>query len=412
MMRGGLNIRSPSPAPAAHETAGTDRSVAARAPVAGLCAAAFVAYSSYALCRTPLLPLFAQELGAGPSMIGFVVGASTLTGIAVKLPAGALSDVLGRRPLLLAGALVFALTPFAYLAVTSLAGLVIVRFLHGNATAIFGPVATATVSDLAPPDRRGSWLATYATAQGAGQALAPLVAGYLLASGRFDIAFVSAGVIGLAAPFIVARWAPPSTHQRATAQWPAFREGVGEVIRHRLVLVTSAAHAAQFVLNGALNAFLPLYARDIVGLSMTELGWLFAAQTLTTLAMRPVVGRISDTVSRRGIIVAGLSLCSFTVWTLSAITEGWMLGGCVVIYAAGVATTSAATSAYVTDITRRTRYGAAHGVFGTIYDIGDALGPIGAGVVLAGTGYSTLFAALAAVGGGAAVVFAAASRPK
>jgi len=43
-----------------------------------LCAAGFVAYCSYAICRPPL---FARDLGAGPSMIGFVMGASMLTGI-------------------------------------------------------------------------------------------------------------------------------------------------------------------------------------------------------------------------------------------------------------------------------------------------------------------------------------------
>src|SRR5688500_5980352 len=108
-----------------------------------LSAATFVAYCSYAICRAPLLPLFARDLGAGPSMIGVVVGASTLTGIFVKMPAGALSDVLGRRPLLLAGALVFALMPFTYLAASSLAILIVLRVLHGSATAVFGPVANA-----------------------------------------------------------------------------------------------------------------------------------------------------------------------------------------------------------------------------------------------------------------------------
>ena len=61
-----------------------------------------------------------------------------------------LSDQLGRRPLLLAGALVFAIMPISYLAVGSLTLLIAVRVVHGSATAIFGPVAWATVSDLAP----------------------------------------------------------------------------------------------------------------------------------------------------------------------------------------------------------------------------------------------------------------------
>ena len=69
---------------------------AARAALVRLCAAGFVAYCSYSICRAPLLPLYARELGAGPSLIGFVMGASTLTGVFLKLPAGALSDsVLG-----------------------------------------------------------------------------------------------------------------------------------------------------------------------------------------------------------------------------------------------------------------------------------------------------------------------------
>jgi hypothetical protein len=60
---------------------------AARVASIRLCAAGFVAYCSYARCPTPLLPRFGRELGAGPALIGFVMGASTLTGIVVKLPA-------------------------------------------------------------------------------------------------------------------------------------------------------------------------------------------------------------------------------------------------------------------------------------------------------------------------------------
>jgi hypothetical protein len=59
-------------------------------------------------------------------MVGFVVGASTLTGIFPKLPAGASSDVLGRRPLLVLGTTVFATMPFTYLAVASLSALILI----------------------------------------------------------------------------------------------------------------------------------------------------------------------------------------------------------------------------------------------------------------------------------------------
>lgn len=373
-------------------------------------AAAVLAYCSYALCRTPLLPLYAQSLGAGPSLIGLVVAASTLTGVVVKLPAGTLSDLVGRRPLLLAGALVFALMPFSYLAISSVGGLLLARLIHGHATAVFGPVASAKVSDLAPSDRRGAWLGAYATAQGAGQAIAPVMAGYLLAANGFDTVFVVAGLIGLAVPVVVASVPADGEVRGTNMRWSAFREGIAEVVRHRLLMVASMAHAAQFVLNGALVGFLPLYAVDVAGLSTEQVGWLFAAQTVATLAARPLVGRWSDAVGRRGVIVTGLLVCSGAVALIPLTRTGWSLTLCVLVYSIGVATTSAATSAFVTDVSRRARYGAAHGVFGTIYDIGDALGPIAAGLVVAAAGYSPMFRLAAVVGAAAALSFAIASR--
>jgi MFS family permease len=337
------------------------------------------------------------------------MGASTLTGVFLKLPAGALSDLFGRRRLLIAGALVFATLPFTYLAISTLAWLVALRFVHGSATAIFGPVASASLSDIAPADRRGGWLSAYSTAQGTGQAIGPILAGYAIAAGRFDIAFAASGLIGLGAPLIVTTWPGVPVGTSTRPSWQAFKQGVSEVVSDRLVLITSAAHAAQFVLNGMLNAFLPLYGREVLGLSGSELGWLFGLQTVTTLMVRPVIGVLSDRAGRRAVIVTGLTICSLAVFSLSAATTLPTVVAVVLTYAGGVAITTAATTAYITDITRRARYGAAHGVFGTIYDIGDALGPIAAGGLVAGLGYSRMFQVMAAVAITMAVVFVVAT---
>jgi MFS family permease len=345
-------------------------------------------------------------------LIGFVMGASTLTGVFLKLPAGALSDLLGRRRLLVTGALVFATLPFTYLAVSTLALLIVLRFVHGSATAIFGPVASASLSDVAPSASRGTWLSVYSTVQGAGQALGPVLAGYLIAAGRFDLAFAAAGAIGLGVPLIVAGWRPTPMTASNRRSWHEFKQGVQEVGRDRLVLVTSGAQAAQFVLNGTLNAFLPLYGREVLGLTSTELGWLFGLQTVTTLAVRPAIGFLSDRAGRRWVIVTGLTICSLAVFSLSLATTASALVVAVITYASGVATTTAATSAYITDVTRRARYGAAHGVFGAIYDVGDALGPIVAGLLVVGLGYARMFQIMSAVALMMAVAFSVTARSR
>ena len=388
------------PAAPAADTRALPGGTTASGAFARLCAVGFLAYCSYAICRTPLLPLLARELGAAPTTVGFVVGASTVTGIFLKLPAGAWSDVLGRRPLLLAGTVVFALMPFTYLGIASLGVLIGLRLLHGAATAIFGPVASASLSDLAPPGRRATWLSTYATAQGAGQALGPVIAGYAIASGRYDLAFIIAGILGLATPWLASRWpsavsfaAPPT----APTRLGQFTTGIADVCRQPLILMTSMAQAAQFVLNGTLNAFLPLFALDVLGVAPATLGWLFALQTVTTLAVRPVIGMLSDRIGRQGVIGAGLMICSGAVVLVSVANGLLVLVVAVFIYAAGVAVTTAATSAFITDLSRRAQYGAAHGVFGTIYDVGDALGPILAGALVATIGYGPMFRTMASI---------------
>jgi DHA1 family multidrug resistance protein-like MFS transporter len=364
------------------------------------------------MCRSPLLPLLARELGASAPMVGLVVASSTITGVVLKLPAGTYSDVIGRAPLLLAAALLFAVMPFSYLLIGSLAALIGVRFVHGAATAIMGPVMSATISDLAPSARRATWLSLYSTIQGAGQAVGPVIAGVLIARGRYDIVFVLAGVVALAAPTLVMS---PRLRQgsagRSSARGATHAvQGILEVVAERRILIASIAHAFYFVINGTLNAFLPLFAQDRLGLTAVEIGWLFGLQVVTTLVIRPVIGAASDRLGRRGAIVFGLIGCAASVYGISLATTQSALYAAVLACAISVAITTAATAAYITDVAPTSRFGAAHGVFGTIYDIGDAAGPLVGGVLVQAWGYRPTFQLMASLAAITAVAFAWLSR--
>ncbi len=129
----------------------------------------------------PGLPRFAEEAGAEPWLIGLIVGASTITGVFIKFPAGTLSDVLGRRQMLLLGAAFFAFPPFFYLLVQEPYTLLGLRFLHGAATAIFSPVAAAAVADLYRQGR-GEKLGWFSSATEVGNSFGPLIGGVVLGS--------------------------------------------------------------------------------------------------------------------------------------------------------------------------------------------------------------------------------------
>jgi len=102
-----------------------------------ICTVGIFCFISYNMVRMPVLALFAEHLGAGPERIGLIVSVSTLTGVLLKLPSGALSDIYGRQFLLRIGVVAFGLPPFLYLFITDLNSLTALRFVHGLATAIF-----------------------------------------------------------------------------------------------------------------------------------------------------------------------------------------------------------------------------------------------------------------------------------
>jgi MFS family permease len=371
--------------------------------------AAALAYTAYAMCRAPVLPLYARELGAGPELIGLVSGASTVTGVFLKLPAGALSDAIGRRAILLTAAAVFALLPFAYPLVASLALLVAVRVVHGSASALFGPTASAALSDLAPADQRGRWLGLYAAVQGSGQAAGPIVGGALLAAVGFAPTFVAAGLCGMAAATLLVAQPVGTRHGHAPG-WPAIARSVAAVMQDGRIVLTSVAQAGQFMLHGLIAAFLPIYAVEHVGLTPTEAGLLFGAQMVMTIAARPACGRLSDRLGRRPLIVFGLSVCAAAAAAMALAASFLALLSLSLLYGGGLAITTTSTGALITDLSDRARYGTAHGLFGTIFDVGDALGPIVGGVVAARVGYAATFQAAAATAFVLAIVFGLASR--
>ena len=83
-----------------------------------LCGTGLMALFSSTMSKSPVLPLFADRLGASAADIGLIAAASTVVGIVVSLPAGALSDLWGRRRVILLAMVVFASAPFSYLVVT------------------------------------------------------------------------------------------------------------------------------------------------------------------------------------------------------------------------------------------------------------------------------------------------------
>lgn len=373
-----------------------------------LCGIGMFCFISYNLVRMPVLSLFAQSLGAGPETIGLVVSVSTLTGVFLKLPSGALSDIYGRRMLLRVGVLAFGLPPFVYPFVSDVDVLIGLRFAHGLATAIFAPSALATVADLYR-ERRGAALGTYTASTQAGALLGPVLGGWLVYAAGFPMTFVTAGVFGCIGSvlFLILRLNPPPPRAGEKGLRPVLADmlrGFSVVARNLRVLVTSATDGAKMIANGALMAFLPIYGVS-VGLNPGEVGLLFGIQGITSFLSKPVMGRVSDRVGRRPLILLGLLICAMTFVLIPQVSALPILQLLAAGFGFGEAVVTSSTSALVADVSELRTLGAGMGMQGTISDIGHAGGPLLAGVLIANLSYQGAFVVIAVIQLAAAALF-------
>jgi len=361
-----------------------------------LCAVGFLAFLSYDMIRAPLLPLFAEHLGASPGLVGFVVGASTLTGVCLKLPAGVLSDRLGRRRLMWAGVTVFAVAPIGYVFVTQVWQLILLRFLHGLATAIFTPVTLAVVADLYPA-QRGETIGWYSALRQSGTLLGRTGGGALIDAFGFQAVFTVCGAIGLVILGVFGVSSAGNEHAAVSEDrlaWPRLRAGLIEILRHPLIIASSLMQGLQMMADGALMAFLPLYGLS-AGLTATQVGVLFGLQGVVSILTRPAMGRLSDRAGRPPLIIGGLVACAAAFVLLPMTATFLAMAVPALLFGIGSAVVASSTSAYVADLSGGRSMGATMGVFGMWMDIGHASGPLAAGLLIAAIGYRMTFVAIA-----------------
>src|SRR5438094_5238528 len=128
---------------------------------------------------TPLYALYRERFGLSELMITVIFATYAAGVIASLFLFGRLSDQLGRRPLLLAGLALSALSAMAFLIADGLPLLIVGRILSGLSAGIFTGTATATLVDLAPPERRPRATLAATIANMGGLGCGPLLAGSL-----------------------------------------------------------------------------------------------------------------------------------------------------------------------------------------------------------------------------------------
>jgi EmrB/QacA subfamily drug resistance transporter len=126
------------------------------------------------------LPELARDTGATQTELQWIVDAYALAFAALLLPAGAIGDRFGRRPILIAGLGLFGTASLVAIFLNSLGQLIGLRVILGVAAAFIMPVTLSVITTIFPPEERGKAVGTWAGVAAGGAVLGLLASGLLL----------------------------------------------------------------------------------------------------------------------------------------------------------------------------------------------------------------------------------------
>lgn len=340
----------------------------------------------------PVLATYGQDLdGATPLLIGVAIGAYGFTQAILQIPFGMLSDRIGRKPVILAGLLLFALGGLVAAQADSMLGVVIGRVLQG-AGAIAAAIM-ALVADLTREQNRTKAMAMIGMSIGLSFGLAmvagPLIASVAGLSGVFYVTVVLA-LIGMA----LVLWMVPTPvvafkHREAGVVRAAFLPSIRNPELLRLNYGIGALHA---ILMASFVA-IPLALQDHAGLPTSQHWWVYLSALLVSfVAMVPAIIYAERKRRVKQVLLGAVALLAavqLLLWLSLDSINGLVVA--VVVYFTAFNLLEATLPSLLSKVAPAGAKGTAMGVYSTSQFIGAALGGALGGAVYGEFGLGGVF---------------------
>ena len=349
----------------------------------------FFAIFSTTISKSPVLPLYVKALGGTDIIIGLISAFSPLAGILFSFPIGLLSDKIGRKKLLVISAIVFLVSPLLYLLVNAPVWLIPIRFFHGIATAILGPVISAMIVSMYEKDK-GEKLGIYSSSTLIGRTLAPLLGGFIIsyfaspgvAIVSYKLVYIAAFILAIPVFILIILLKDKNKKdQHIKVRSIDFYLDLKYFYTNKRLLSTSLVEMATYFAYGVLETYLPVYLTQF-HIPAYQIGLIFSVQILFIALSKPLFGKLSDKIDKRKQILFGILVLGISIGILGffqSIIAAIILG---ILFGLGLSFSTVATSTYVAEVTDKEKLGASLGGLSSIMDIGQTIGPVLTGIII------------------------------
>lgn len=334
----------------------------------------------------PLIPLYVHTLGGSTFLAGLAMLAFAVPSFTVRPFVGRVADQWSAAGVLGIG-LVGLAAGTLILLVPGLGFVFIAMMARGLGWAGVNTGGYTTLAMVAPASRRGEAAGYFSSLLTGASVLFPalglwLIEGPVGFQGAFLVA-TAFGLIGLPLALGLKK-----SHRQTNDAPPAAANAGGSSFIDRGVLLAAGLNLCTSLVSPALMAFMPLYASS---LGIANIGWFYVLSGITSIVIRPLLGKQSDAVGRGPAIAIGLG-AQLIGLILIIVAEGIGLilaGGFFVTL--GAALIGATTTALAMDLADPSFRGRAMATFSMSFQMGAGAGALISGALADLTGLRGMY---------------------
>lgn len=358
---------------------------------------------------TPAFPKIARALDVSPQAIGLLISVFTVPGVVLTPVLGVMADRWGRKRILVPSLLLYGIAGGSCGFVRDFELLLFLRFFQGVGAASLGTLNVTLIGDLYSGGARTTAMGYNSSVLSVGTASWPAIGGALATLAWFYPFFLPA--LALPVAFLVL-FGLENPEPEAGESFREYLTEVWESVRSPRALGLFAATAVTFMLIfGPYLAYLPVLMDESFGAASFTIGIVMSSVSLSSGASASQLGRISRRVPERTLVVLGYVAYVGVFLLMPMAGSLWLLVLPAVAF--GLANGFAIPSIFTLLVALAPdRHRAAFmSVNGMVLRLGQTLGPLFAGALVAAGGTGAAFLGGAALAAGMAVVAAFAIRP-
>jgi len=353
-----------------------------------------------------LLPIIGAELGLSFSQIGLIMTCQYLAGAVANIPGGMLVDTVGRKGLLMAVSLFWVGFPYLLMGFShSYVLLLMCVMMVGIGNSLWHPTAIPTLARRYP-DRKGLVLSLHGMGGNAGDAIAPLVIGTLLAVFSWRQVVVMNVVPGLLMSLMLlvflgtlqlgsrkkAGTPEDDTPGQSLAE---YGRGVRELLRNRSLVLLTTSGAFRSMTQNALLTFLPLYLARELGYSVMLIGASMFALQAAGFAAAPVAGHLSDRMGRRSVVMTSMGLTAVVLLFMAFAGKSPLFIAFIAVLGFVLYALRPVLQAWLLESTPKNMGGSSIGILFGAQSLGSSVAPLIGGVIADRYGLGATFYFLA-----------------